>query len=48
MTWFHSATVDLLDELEKEIAKRRDQLKSSGNGEGTGGRRLARAPQAAS
>jgi vacuolar-type H+-ATPase subunit H len=37
--WLQSTTVDILDELEKEIRKRREQLGGSGGGDagGTGG-----------
>jgi vacuolar-type H+-ATPase subunit H len=34
--WLQSTTVDILDELEKEIRKRREQLSSSGGGESGG------------
>ena len=34
--WLQSATVDLLDEIEKEVRKRREQLSGAGGG-GAGG-----------
>jgi vacuolar-type H+-ATPase subunit H len=34
--WLQSTTVDILDELEKEIRKRREQIAGSGEGESGG------------